>query len=131
SMRPTERLVEGPVEVHFTPFNDEECGVCGVRSWPVLVLLVALGCGKPAAPSGGDSTPGAAFLRARGTAIVDGGGNPIFLKGVSFGNQVWTNMALPDDHAEIDFQRLADMGATSTRFLLNYRTFEDDAAPYV
>jgi endoglucanase len=91
------------------------------------LLLAALGCG------GGSSapSPGAAFLRARGTAIADGDGNPVFLKGVSFGNQVWANVALPSDHAEIDFMRLRDMGANSTRFLLHHVTFEDDAAPYV
>jgi endoglucanase len=55
----------------------------------------------------------------------------VFLKGVSFGNEVWANAALPDDHGEVDFARLAAMGANSTRFLLNYLTFEDDAAPYV
>jgi endoglucanase len=100
---------------------------------PVVAVLVALGCGKNGTtpPGGGNPTPGDAFLRARGTAIVDGDGNPVFLRGVSFGNEVWTNVALPNDHAEIDFQRLADMGANSTRFLLNYVTFEDDAAPYV
>src|SRR5262245_29327837 len=88
--------------------------------------LLAAGCGGGGAPA-----PGPAFLHASGEAIVDGDGNPVFLKGVSFGNEVWANMALPDDHAEIDFQRLADMGANSTRFLLNYLTFEDDGAPYV
>src|SRR5262249_33591811 len=71
------------------------------------------------------------FLSVRGTAIVGRDGDPVFLKGISLGNEVWTNAALPDDHAEIDFQRLAAMGANSTRFLLNYRTFEDDATPGV
>ena len=63
--------------------------------------------------------------------IVDAANTPVFLKGVSLGNEVWANKATPTDHAEIDFQRLADMGANSTRFLLNYVTFEDDAAPGV
>src|SRR4029079_16951183 len=93
---------------------------------PLFATLVALaGCG-----GGGGPTAGADFLHARGHDIVDGAGNVVFLKGVSFGNEVWANAAIPDDHAEIDFQRLADMGANSTRFLMNYRTFEDDAAPY-
>jgi len=94
----------------------------------VLLLAAAVcGCGGSSAKP----PPGAGFLRASGTRIVDGDGQPVFLKGVSFGNEVWANMAMPDDHAEIDFQRLADMGANSTRFLLNHVTFEDDAAPYV
>jgi endoglucanase len=71
------------------------------------------------------------FLSAHGTAITGRDGQAVFLKGVSLGNEVWTNATLPDDHAEIDFARLAAMGANSTRFLLNYRTFEDDAAPGV
>src|ERR1019366_1510312 len=109
------------------------CAVPYLRILPVVAVLVALGCGKNGTtpPGGGNPTPGDAFLRARGTACVDGDGNPVFLGGVSFGNEVWTTGARPNDHAEIDFQRLADMGANSTRFLLNYVTFEDDAAPYV
>src|SRR5882672_2450782 len=96
------------------------------RSLPLIVA--ALGCGggatsfPPAAPS---------FLKARGTDIVDADGERVFLKGISLGNQVWTNVALPDDHAQVDFARLAAMGANSTRFLLKYRTFEDDTAPGV
>ena len=91
--------------------------------------LVLAGCGGGASPGG--PPPGGPFLHTQGTEIVDGDGRPVFLKGVSFGNQVWANKALPDDHAEVDFQRLADMGANSTRFLLNHLTFEDDAAPFV
>ena len=86
---------------------------------------VAAGCG------GGASPPSPAFLRVQGEAIVDGANAPVILKGVSLGNEVWANKATPTDHGEIDFQRLADMGANSTRFLLNYVTFEDDAAPGV
>lgn len=100
------------------------------RALPSLALLAALGCGGGASTPDG-AAPGATFLRARGTAIVDGHGNRVLLEGVSLGNQVWANAALPDDHAEIDFMRLADLRANSTRFLLNYLTFEDDAAPYV
>src|SRR6187549_3242889 len=96
-----------------------------LRTVVASIALAAPACGGS---SGGP--PGGAFLRAQHQQIVDGAGNPVFLKGVSLGNEVWADAALPDDHAEIDFQRLADMGANSTRFLLNYRTFEDDAAPY-
>jgi endoglucanase len=93
-------------------------------------LVTALGCGA------GTSTPklpvdDLAGLRVQGTTIVDLDGNPVFLKGVSLGNEVWSNVALPSDHGEVDFRRLAAMGVNSTRFLLNYRTFEDDAAPGV
>jgi endoglucanase len=104
-----------------------------------VVLAAACGGGKSMTGAGGSGggtviappNPGPAFLRVQGSVIADSGGNPVFLKGVSFGNEVWANAAIPDDHGEIDFQRLASMGASSTRFLLNYRTFEDDAAPGV
>jgi len=105
------------------------------RTWISLVFGL-LACGgtvsrSTSAPdAGADAAAATGFLRAQGTIIVDGRGEPIFLKGVSLGNQVWTNAALPDDHAEPDFARLAALGANSTRFLLNYVTFEDDLAPY-
>src|SRR5450432_2834909 len=86
-----------------------------------------VGGGGPEAS--GEAGPSGSFLRAQGTNIVDGQGRQVFLRGVSFGNEVWANRAVPDDHGEIDFCRLATMGANSTRFLLNYMTFEDDAAP--
>lgn len=92
------------------------------------LCLAAIGCGGG---SSGGTSPPSAFLHARGTDIVGGDGKPVLLKGVSFGNEVWANAALPGDHSEIDFMRLADMGANSTRFLLNHVTFEDDSAPYV
>lgn len=97
---------------------------CAIR----VSLVAALGCGATAMPP---RSADPAFLHAQGTDIVDAAGHPIFLKGVSLGNQVWNDVALPDDHGEIDFARLAAMGANSTRFLLHYKTFEDDAAPGV
>ena len=92
----------------------------------VSLLAIALGCGEVSSPRGPREL---AFLHVQGTVIADAAGTPVLLKGVSLGNEVWGNVALPDDHGEIDFERLAAMGANSTRFLLAYRTFEDDAAP--
>ena len=58
----------------------------------------AAGGGTEAGGSaGGNGLPGDAagstgsFLRAQGTTIVDGQGRPVFLRGVSFGNEVWAN----------------------------------------
>jgi endoglucanase len=77
--------------------------------------------------------PGAtagALLRVRGAAIVDGKGRPVLLRGVAFGNEVWSNVRLPRrHHGEADYQRLAAMGMNAVRFYMNYRTFEADAAP--
>ena len=43
------------------------------------------------------------ILRVRGVDVVDGHGHAVMLRGVAFGNQVWTNVRLPrQDHAEVD-----------------------------
>lgn len=93
------------------------------------------GAGASYAGSGGTGAAGgtsaAGFVHAAGAHLLDGRGTPLFLRGVSLGNEVWQNVPVPDDHAEIDFARLAALGANSTRFLLNYVMFEDDAAPFV
>jgi endoglucanase len=85
--------------------------------------------GSGAAGAGGALPVG--FVHADGTRLVAGNGTPRLLRGVSLGNEVWQNVPVPDDHAEVDFARLAAMGANSTRFLLNYVMFEDDTAPFV
>jgi len=58
-------------------------------------------------------------------------GAPITLKGISFGNEVWTNTGVPSNHhSEVDFERVASWGMNVIRFYLNYATLEDDAAPF-
>ena len=70
------------------------------------------------------------MLRVRGADIVDGKGRPVVLRGVSFGNDVWANVRLPRrHHDETDYRRVAAMGMNAVRFYMNYKTFEDDAAP--
>jgi endoglucanase len=72
-----------------------------------------------------------AFIHTNGTDIIDASGNKVYLRGVAFGNEVWTDVEIPSlDHAEIDFQRVHDMGMNAIRFYMNYKTFEDDANPY-
>jgi endoglucanase len=73
------------------------------------------------------------FIRRKGAALVKGEKDSIvLLHGISFGNQVWTNEALPyNHHSEEDFKRLKDMGMNLIRFYMNYHTFEDDGNPYV
>src|SRR3954447_21708973 len=84
-------------------------------------VLVGTAGAKPAA---------AAMLHVRGTEIVDGKGRPVLLRGVAFGNDVWSNVRLPRrHHDETDYQRVAAMGMNAVRFYMNYRTFEADAAP--
>lgn len=72
------------------------------------------------------------FMKARGTDIVDQQDQPVFLRGISFGNRVWVNDRIPNQHhSEEDFQRVADLGMDLVRFYINYQTLESDANPYV
>ncbi|MBN2718727.1 MAG: cellulase family glycosylhydrolase [Deltaproteobacteria bacterium] len=75
-------------------------------------------------------SPNTDMLRVKDDQIVDGSGNVVRLQGVAFGNRVWIDEELPyTHHNELDYQRLADMKMNAVRFYMNYKTFEDDAAP--
>lgn len=73
------------------------------------------------------------LLQLNGNQIVDSNNNTVYLKGVAFGNEIWSDSGLPPEthHNELDYQRVKAMGMNAIRFYLNYRTFEDDANPYV
>lgn len=73
------------------------------------------------------------LVSLNGTEILDAQGNPLFLQGVAFGNEVWSNPTTEpvNHHSEIDYERVSDMGMNAVRFYLNYRLFEDDNNPYV
>lgn len=118
------------------------------RLAPLVSLLVALpACATAPPPAAGPTTalsqpPAPApsddpvtrrgFLRRDGERIVDGAGQPVRLRGVAFGNQVWGSKALPvTHHGEVDFGRVRAMGMNAIRFYMYYGTFEDDAAPGV
>ncbi|TVZ40714.1 cellulase (glycosyl hydrolase family 5) [Alteromonadaceae bacterium 2753L.S.0a.02] len=71
------------------------------------------------------------FHHAQGSQIVDEKGNPVFYRGISFGNRVWQNDRIPTQHhGSQDFARVRDMGMNLVRFYLNYKTFESDTKPY-
>lgn len=72
------------------------------------------------------------FIHTFGKEIIAANGTPIYLKGVAFGNNVWSNNSISylDDHSEIDFERVHQMGMNVVRFYLNYLFFESDAIPY-
>ncbi len=62
--------------------------------------------------------------------LVDGLGAPLTLRGVAFTNRVWLDDPLPDEHhAEVDFQRVAELGLNSVRFYVHQRTLEDGLRP--
>jgi hypothetical protein len=73
------------------------------------------------------------FLHAVGRGLVDGVGRPVILKGVCFGNLVWSNPTSPprSHHAEADLAWLAGLGVNAIRFYLDDLLFEDPAAPGV
>ncbi len=59
-------------------------------------------------------------------------GSEISLRGMAFGNLVWDDHQNPaNHHSEADFERIQDLGMNAIRFYLNYKTFENDATPYV
>ncbi len=71
------------------------------------------------------------FIHRSGKLLVDGNNNPVLLKGVAFGNEVWSEKEVPDTHHnEEDFKRVKDMNMNAIRFYINYRTFESDNNPY-
>jgi endoglucanase len=92
------------------------------------VLVVALACRS----ENEETLPGKGpFLRQAGNQIVGSDNRPVALKGVAFGNEVWSDKEIPNTHhTETDFARVKAMNMNVIRFYLNYRTFEDDAKPY-
>lgn len=59
-------------------------------------------------------------------------GNEIYLRGMAFGNLVWDDTQNPaNHHSEIDLERVHNLGMNAIRFYMNYKTFEDEANPYV
>ncbi|MFN8438558.1 MAG: cellulase family glycosylhydrolase [Cytophagales bacterium] len=60
-------------------------------------------------------------------------GNEIYLRGMCFGNLVFDDKYADSPnkhHSEIDLQRINKLGMNAIRFYMNYKTFENDAAPY-
>ncbi len=73
------------------------------------------------------------FIRTDGRLLRDENGNEYILKGMAFGNNVWTNPSDPPydtHHTRESYKELAEMGFNSVRFYLNYGLFEDDDKPY-
>jgi len=96
----------------------------------LILTALLVGILLPAGHGGAAKPPGAEILRVRGADIVDGKGKPVLLRGVAFGNEVWTNARLPrNHHDETDYQRVVAMGMNAVRFYMNFRTFEHENAP--
>lgn len=99
---------------------------------PLWIGLVVTACNikQPAAPEPEQTSP-STTVHVSGNQLVNKDGKPILLKGVAFGNEVWSDNPLPyTHHNEADFARVKAMNMNVIRFYLNYKTFEDDNAPY-
>ena len=72
------------------------------------------------------------IIRKKGNTLIDSLGQPVYLQGVAFGNEIWSHSKTEpvNHHSEIDYQRVKDMGMNVIRFYLNYHLFEDDNRPY-
>ncbi|MHA7130196.1 glycoside hydrolase family 5 protein [Algoriphagus namhaensis] len=93
----------------------------------VCLLVIAFGCQENNEPN---PTPGqTSFARVVGSKILDPQGQELQLKGVAFGNEIWGDQISRVHHDERDYARMKAMKMNVIRFYLNYRFFEDDAAP--
>lgn len=72
------------------------------------------------------------FWSAQGQNIISTDGSAALLKCINFGNFVYEDdvSAVSRHHNENSYKEIAELGFNSVRFLLNYRWFEDDSAPY-
>ena len=113
----------------------------------VLIFLVFFSCSKNDTDTGTisneepteetpnetpEESPKNPLIQLDGTNIVDANGNVLYLKGVAFGNEIWSNSSTPSTthHNELDFERIKNMGMNAVRFYMNYSFFEDDNTPY-
>ena len=101
---------------------------CGGQAAPANVPVTAEVAASSTAPANqNQSRP---VIHVQGDKLIGPDGQPIVLKGVAFGNQVWLGRRLPTlHHNEEDFARLAALGMNAVRFYINYHTLEEDAAP--
>jgi endoglucanase len=106
-----------------------------VRTGFAAAVMAMAGCsgatpGPVTAPQTAVVATTAAVAHVQGEGLVGPDGRALVLRGVAFGNRVWSNDRLPrTHHDERDYQRLHELGMNAVRFYLNYLTFESDAAP--
>lgn len=70
------------------------------------------------------------YVHADGKDIIGIDGEKLVIKGIAFGNSVWSDKINYNHHTEDSYKELSEMGFNSVRFYINYRFFEDDHAPY-
>ncbi len=72
------------------------------------------------------------FVHADGTQVIGTDGQPLHIKGMALGCNVWDSTSEPPKfhHTEDTYRELSELGFNCVRLYLNYRLFEDDSAPY-
>ena len=101
-----------------------------LRILQIFILLFAMTSCKKSKPEIPTPAPVTKYAHTSGSLILDGNNEPLKLQGVAFGNFIWSDELPLTHHSETDFQRLNDLNMNVVRFYLNYKTFENDAAPY-
>ena len=96
-----------------------------------IVFIPLLICCKKTKSTGSVTPASNTFLHRSGNKIVNADGSTVLLKGIAFGNEVWSDKEIPNTHhQEADFQRVKDMNMNVIRFYINYKTFENDNNPF-
>lgn len=72
------------------------------------------------------------FVHVSSNKIIDEQNKEFTIKGISFGNNVWSLPEIPSKthHTEISYKEISELGFNSVRFYLNYNLFENDKQPY-
>lgn len=98
----------------------------------ILSLIIAFALATVIFASCAEVGENMGFIHVENGEIVDGNGEAVWLKGIAFGNDVWSNPTEPvlTSHDESSYEDIASMGFNCVRFYLNYQLFEDDADPY-
>lgn len=100
-----------------------------------FVMLVAMCSVSHAA----EANSASGFYSVSGTQILNGEGEAVVMKGISFGNMNFGNpsstavigeIGVRNDHDAARYLELAAMGIDHVRFEFNYGLFEDDTDPY-
>ncbi len=96
------------------------------------VFLFSLACATAVEESESTEQKNSKFFYVSGDKIFNQQKEEFQIKGISFGNSVWENTALPSKthHTEDSYKEIAMLGFNSVRFYLNYKFFEDDEKPY-
>ena len=102
------------------------------KSLRIAAVALALGILFPPLDASAAETEG--FYHVSDGQIVNGEGESVVLKGMSFDNCQWGNPSSieegpANDHDAQSYFELAGMGLDHVRFDMNYGLFEDDDAP--